>query len=179
MPAVLHLRGNRTAACCLSYRAGGFNVINEELQQLTEKLSAEHFQKPFCHKAVFNHRLRTTGGRYMLQSHHIEINPKSYEYFGLEELIGIIKHELCHYHLHLEGKGYQHRDMDFKRLTARTGAPRFCRLIEDARRHPRYVHIYQCHSCREKVKRKRRFDTDKYVCRWCRGRFKKIKSVPL
>ena len=28
----------------------------------------------------------------------------------MEELIGIIKHELCHYHLHLEGKGYQHRD---------------------------------------------------------------------
>ena len=39
----------------------------------------------------------------------------------MEELIGIIKHELCHYHLHLEGKGYQHRDKDFKELLKKVG----------------------------------------------------------
>ena len=34
----------------------------------------------------------------------------------MDELISIIKHELCHYHLHQEGKGYKHRDQDFKDL---------------------------------------------------------------
>ena len=50
------------------------------------------------------------------ESHNIEINKKHYEEFGIEELIGIIKHELCHYHLHIEKRGYKHRDQDFKEL---------------------------------------------------------------
>ena len=31
---------------------------------------------------LFNNKLRTTGGRYMLDSHNIEINPKQYQYYG-------------------------------------------------------------------------------------------------
>ena len=84
------------------------------------------FKKTFIHYAYFNPRLRTTGGRYLLRSHDIEINKKYYDERGIEELIGIIKHELCHYHLHLEKKGYQHRDADFKKLLKKVGAPRFC-----------------------------------------------------
>ena len=52
----------------------------------------------------------------MLSDHSIEINPLVLEVHGMEELIGVIKHELCHYHLHIEGKGYRHRDADFKNL---------------------------------------------------------------
>ena len=63
----------------------------------------------FIHQALFNPRLITTGGRYLLYSHNIEINKKYLDQLGMDELIGIIKHELCHYHLHLEGKGYKHR----------------------------------------------------------------------
>ncbi|GAA3317499.1 hypothetical protein GCM10020331_016450 [Ectobacillus funiculus] len=97
----------------------------EELQHLVEKVSLQYFKLPFCHKALFNKRLRTTGGRYLLQSHHIELSYNYYEAFGKEELIEVIKHELCHYHLHLAGKGYKHRDADFRRLLAEVGAPRF------------------------------------------------------
>lgn len=111
-----------------------------ELQALVEKISLEHFQKPFRHKAYFNNRLRTTGGRYMLRTHHIEINRKYLEQLGLEELKGIIKHELCHYHLHLEGKGYRHRDADFKNLLKKVNAPRYCTpLPEKTRRQTKRV----------------------------------------
>lgn len=75
---------------------------NEKLQQLTEKISRQSFGWEFKHEAYFNNRLRTTGGRYLLQSHNIEINPKQYEQFGEAAIIDIIKHELCHYHLHLQ-----------------------------------------------------------------------------
>lgn len=98
----------------------------EQLQKLVEDISVTVFQKKFMHSAYFNLRLRTTGGRYLLQSHNIEINKKYYDERGIEELMGIIKHELCHYHLHLEKKGYQHRDADFKYLLKKVGAPRFC-----------------------------------------------------
>ncbi len=89
---------------------------DEELQKLVEAISDQSFGMPFLHFAAFNDRLRTTGGRYLLRSHNLEFNKKHYEQFGMEELIGIIKHELCHYHLHLQGKGYKHQDHDFKQL---------------------------------------------------------------
>ena len=47
-----------------------------------------------------------------------------------DAVVKIILHELCHYHLHISGKGYQHKDQDFKRLSQQVGAPRFCNSIE-------------------------------------------------
>ena len=93
-------------------------MTDEELQRLVEQLSLTAFQRPFTHQATFNRRLRTTGGRYLLATHNIEINPRMIT-AGQDALAGIIKHELCHYHLHLTGKGYMHRDHDFKVLLAR------------------------------------------------------------
>ena len=101
---------------------------NLELQELVRRLSLESFQKPFLHQAYFNARLRSTGGRYLLQSHNIEVNPKAYELYGLEEIHGIVLHELCHYHLHIEGKGYQHRDKDFRELLKKVDAPDFAQF---------------------------------------------------
>ena len=89
---------------------------DQALQGLVEKISSEDFGRKFKHRAFFNGRLRTTGGRYRLQDHDIEINPKMLTEHGSNVLIGIIKHELCHYHLHLEGKGYKHKDPEFKAL---------------------------------------------------------------
>ncbi|WP_066390560.1 SprT family protein [Neobacillus mesonae] len=154
-----------------------------ELQALVENISSEIFGQPFKHKATFNSRLRTTGGRYLLGTHNIEINKKYLEQLGKEELIGIIKHELCHYHLHLEGKGHQQRDTDFKLLLKKVGAPRFCnQLPEEAKKTKRpakKILFYQCTNCRLTYQRKRIIDTSKYVCGKCRGRLKKIKEVVL
>ncbi|SDC60101.1 SprT family protein [Shouchella lonarensis] len=140
-------------------------MTDQELQRLVERISLTVFGRPFLHEARFNRRLRTTGGRYLLKSHAIEFNIKQYEKFGLETLEGIIKHELCHYHLHLQGKGYQHRDKDFRLLSREVGAPRFCLSTEPEQP----VHRYQCCRCGHIYQRKRRFDTEKYVCGKCRG----------
>ncbi|WP_338752884.1 SprT family protein [Bacillus sp. FJAT-52991] len=145
-------------------------MTNEELQHLVEKISRDIFGRPFLHKAVFNHRLKTTGGRYMLQSHNIEINKKYLEVFGEEELIGIIKHELCHYHLHLLEKGYKHRDQDFKQLMKEVGAPRYCTpLTKNRSKRERRQLIYQCTNCSLTYIRARRINTDRYVCGRCKG----------
>lgn len=147
---------------------------DQELQQLTEKLSLALFHKPFKHTAFFNHRLRTTGGRYMLRSHNIEINRKYYEEHGVEELIGIIKHELCHYHLHIEGKGYQHRDQDFKRLMKQVGAPRHCTPLKKSQKSAAKIKMYQCNTCQQIYQRKKRVDTTRFVCGKCRGKLIEI-----
>lgn len=148
---------------------------DQELQQLTEKISIELFHKPFKHTVFFNHRLRTTGGRYMLRSHNIEINRKYYEEHGVEELIGIIKHELCHYHLHLEGKGYQHRDQDFKELMKQVGAPRHCTPLKQRQNQTGKIRMYQCITCQHIYQRKKRVDTTRFVCGKCRGKLKEIR----
>lgn len=150
---------------------------NKELQSLVETISQQWFGKAFTHKAIFNPRLRTTGGRYLLNSHNIEVNKKHYEEYGLEELIGIIKHELCHYHLHLEGKGYRHRDRDFKELMHRVKAPRFCSTLTTVqKKRSTKQYIYQCQSCKQIFKRMRRVDTKKFVCGKCKGRLSLMES---
>ena len=96
-------------------------MTDAELQSLTEQLSLKYFHLPFRHRTVFNKRLRTTGGRYHLNDHHIDINPLMLTEFDEDNLKRVILHELCHYHLHLAGKGYQHRDKDFIRLRKMEG----------------------------------------------------------
>ncbi|MDG4657906.1 SprT family protein [Ectobacillus antri] len=142
-----------------------------QLQKVTEDISLRYFQKPFQHRAVFNNRLKTTGGRYLLQTHNIELNPHYYEAFGKEELIAVIKHELCHYHLHLEGKGYKHRDADFRNLMQKVGAPRFCKVIPGKTgRRSQKLYTYECSSCHLRYQRKRKVDIMRYVCGKCKGR---------
>ncbi|EIT87436.1 hypothetical protein A374_00640 [Fictibacillus macauensis ZFHKF-1] len=149
----------------------------QELQILVEEISLRYFQKPFKHKARFNSRLKTTGGRYLLRSHHIEINPKQLSVYGMEALIGIIKHELCHYHLHIEGKGYQHRDSSFKALLAKVGGPRFCQSLPNVKRSSSSMqHTYICTQCQKQYTRKRRMDVARYVCGICRGKLVLLKS---
>lgn len=149
-----------------------------ELQRLVEKISIDAFGKPFKHKAFFNPRLRSTGGRYLLGTHNIEINKKYFDHFGEQELIGIIKHELCHYHLHLEGKGYQHRDIEFKTLLKKVGAPRFCSPFPESvsKRKTKKILVYKCISCNLQYNRKRSIDTNRYVCGKCRGKLVKVKD---
>ena len=150
-------------------------MSDQELQRLVEELSLEKFALPFLHKAYFNKRLRTTGGRYLLNSHNLEFNPKSYEIFGMDELKGIILHELCHYHLHLRGMGYKHRDADFRNLLKKVGAPRFCSSIEEKYKIQNTVlHMYECLDCKQQYTRKRRMNIDKYRCGKCHGRLKKM-----
>lgn len=100
-------------------------MTQQELQRLVEELSLSVFNKPFTHRAVFNSRLKTTGGRYHLSDHHLDFNPAMLTEHGMEVFIGIIKHELCHYHLHLAGLGHRHQDPAFKALLARTGGLRY------------------------------------------------------
>lgn len=157
-----------------SVPGGGFFMDQKQLQDLVMKISEKSFGKAFRHIAVFNPRLRTTGGRYLLKTHNLEFNPKQLEHHGEEEFIKIIKHELCHYHLHLEGRGYKHQDTDFKSLLKQVGGSRYCQAIPGARRQSQWSYIYECVNCHQKYKRKRRIDLKKYRCGICRGKLKLI-----
>ncbi|WP_088815345.1 MULTISPECIES: SprT family protein [Listeria] len=141
-----------------------------ELQKWMEETSLRYFDKVFKHQARFNSRLRTTGGRYLLRSHDIEMNPKYLFHYGADYFLGIMKHELCHYHLHLEGKGYMHRDAEFRALLKAVDAPRFCKAIEpDIPKH-----VYVCEQCGQDFFRKRKFNVNRYACGKCGGKLQYI-----
>lgn len=149
-------------------------LTNTYLQQWIEQVSLRDFGTPFRHQARWNHRLSSTGGRYLLKSHDIEINPKQYVQNGAEEVERIIKHELCHYHLHLTKRGYKHQDADFKALLARVGGSRYCKSLpafSKPRTEP-YRYRLRCHSCGQQYLRKRKVDIRKYVCGKCRGKLR-------
>ena len=139
--------------------------MNEHaLQQLTEEISRTSFHREFTHKITYNKRLRSSGGRYLLKTGNIEINPLVEQELGLEALIGVIKHELCHYHLHQSGGGYRHRDADFKRLLHQVGGSRFVERMKE----PNF--IYECTACHHRYPRMRKMNTNRYVCGKCRGK---------
>ena len=139
--------------------------MNEhELQQLTQEISRSSFHREFTHKITYNRRLRSSGGRYLLKSGNIEMNPLVEQELGIEALIGVIKHELCHYHLHQTGGGYRHRDADFKRLLHQVGGSRFVERMKE----PNF--IYECTACHHRYPRMRKMNTNRYVCGKCRGK---------
>lgn len=147
---------------------------DQALQGRVEKISSEDFGRKFKHRAFFNGRLRTTGGRYRLKDHDIEINPKMLTEHGSNVLIGIIKHELCHYHLHLEGKGYKHKDPEFKALLKKVDGLRYAPESKSEKPGVERFYIYECEKCGMLYQRKRRVNTARFVCSKCRGSIKLV-----
>ena len=150
--------------------------MNEkELQNLVEQISLTYFKRPFNHQVKINNRMRTTGGRYFLKDHHIEINGHFLAENYRQDLIGIIKHELTHYHLHLLGKGYQHRNTDFKNLLKQVGGSRYTPDI-GLRRKAKINYLYRCQNCGLIYPRVRKINTRRYYCGKCRGELHLIKK---
>lgn len=152
-------------------------MTNQELQRLVERISLESFGRPFRHRAWFNPRLRTTGGRYQLTDHSIEINPRMLTEHDETTLEGIIKHELCHYHLHMAGQSGQHRTRAFRELLQQVGGLRFAPAPKQTRPKLRRWQLYVCQNCGQKYYRARRIDVTKMVCGRCRGHLVWQKTV--
>lgn len=141
----------------------------KHLQELVEKISKKFFGKPFIHQVKINQRMRTTGRRYHLDDHHLEINVHFLEPKYAKYLEGIIKHELCHYHLHLAGKGYCHRDRDFKNLLKKVNGSRYAPDI-GLRKTKKANYLYICENCQQRYFRMRKIDIRKFCCGRCRGK---------
>ena len=136
------------------------------LTEYVQEVSREDFGRPFRHEARWNSRLRTTGGRFFPKDGHLDFNPKMLEAHGLDLFRKIVRHELCHYHLFFEKKGYRHGDKDFKKLLQEVGGLRFAPQIEER---VQSFHHYSCQSCGQLYQRRRRINIQKYRCGRCQG----------
>ncbi|MGT2924776.1 SprT family protein [Streptococcus caviae] len=136
------------------------------LTEYVKDVSRQDFGMEFKHKALWNSRLQTTGGRFFPQDGHLDFNPKFYKRDDLETFRKIVRHELCHYHLYYAGKGYRHRDKDFKELLLKVNGSRYAPSL----RSKTFYYSYQCQNCGQVYQRKRRINTEKFACGSCRGR---------
>ncbi len=143
---------------------------------MVEEISIKAFGRPFVHQVKINRRMKTTGGRYHLDDHHLEINAHFLEAENRQYLVGIIKHELTHYHLHLLGLGYRHKDHDFKVLLKRVGGSRYAPNIGQGRRQQR-KYLYQCQKCGLKYPRVRKINTRRYFCGRCGGQLRLMEHL--
>lgn len=135
------------------------------LTDYVRQVSLEDFGKPFTHEAKWNKRLRTTGGRFFPNDGHLDFNPQHYESLGEPVFRQIVRHELCHYHLYFEGRGYRHGDQEFKALLAQVDGLRFAPKLAQ----PVTYRVYTCQDCQASFVRRRRIDTKKYRCGRCGG----------
>ncbi len=138
------------------------------LTNYVRQVSSEDFGKEFHHEADWNKHLRSTGGRFFPKDGHLDFNPKIYEQFGLETFRKIVRHELCHYHLYFEKKGYRHKDRDFKQLLKAVNGLRYAPTL--SRQPTAKILIYQCLHCHAQYHRKRRINTEQYCCGRCQGK---------
>ena len=137
------------------------------LTDYVKTVSIEDFGWEFKHQALWNKRLRTTGGRFFPKNGYLDFNPKLYEEHGLETFRKIVRHELCHYDLYFQKKGYKHGDRDFKELLAKVDGLRYAPKMQGQNE---TYYVYQCQSCGHTYRRKRRVNTQKFGCGLCRGR---------
>lgn len=138
------------------------------LIEYVKQVSIEDFGKEFRHKAVWNSRLRSTGGRFFPKDGHLDFNPAFLDEKGLEVFRKIVRHELCHYHLYFEGKGYQHRDKEFKELLKQVDGLRYAPRLASQDCQSLWM-VYHCQCCGQSYQRKRRINLQKYRCGKCHG----------
>ena len=147
-------------------------MTNQQLQRLVQRISLKYFARPFRHRVCFDPYLRSTGGRYHLRTHNIDINPKMLTDFSRANLIGVIKHELCHYHLHLAGYSGRHGTRAFQQLLQMVGGSRYA----PQPRHLRW-RLYQCRRCGRIYWRRRTLNVSRYICGCCHGHLHFLKKV--
>lgn len=96
--------------------------------------------------------------------------------FDVDNLRQVVLHELCHYHLHLNGQDYHHRSHAFKVLLQQVGGKRYAPTTSARRISSANRLIYQCTKCQAIISRKQHFNTVRYVCARCGGHFKLIST---
>ncbi|WP_165329192.1 SprT family protein [Streptococcus tangpeifui] len=136
------------------------------LTDYVKQVSLEDFGQPFKHRAFWNRRLRTTGGRFFPKDGHLDFNPKIYEAVELTIFRKIVRHELCHYHLYYAGKGYKHDDREFRQLLKEVDGLRYVPKLQEQN----FRYLYQCQACGQTYPRQRRVNLNKFRCGRCQGR---------
>lgn len=145
---------------------------NESLLDLVNELAIRYFGRTYNGRVEWNFRMRTRAGDYAPRLKLMRLSARYAKEFGDEELVGTIKHELCHWYLWEQGIAHRHDSRAFKELMQRVDAPRYAKRTQ-VRTGSSRRYVYRCTFCGiEFVRRRKIQGACKRCCRlWNNGAY--------
>lgn len=119
----------------------------KQLSDYATSFLKEHFNISLHIPIIRNNRLRSTLGRYVMDSHgapiRIELSGNILTYGTKETIIGVLKHECIHYAYHVQGKNMQDGNPDFELALKHFNAP-----STETLKVGKY-YVYECEQCKK------------------------------
>ncbi|RXT02292.1 SprT-like domain-containing protein [Ammoniphilus sp. CFH 90114] len=109
---------------------------DKELDWIGNQLSLTYFGRPCKIPIEWDKTLKNAAGYFSFDKRtrkplRIVQSMWQYNQFGAQHVIGTLKHELAHYHLFMEGKPFDDKDVEFKRECQRIHAPLFAMAMHE------------------------------------------------
>jgi SprT-like protein len=144
----------------------------EKLQALANKLS-QHFWRQDCAiPVVWNGRLTKAMGRFLFSPQskkplplRIEMSKHAAQFINREIFIAVLLHELCHYHLFIQGQPFDDHHPLFEKELRRVGA-----ISTNTVQIPQKGFQLMCSKCKKKIGTRKRFNTARYLSGCCKAK---------
>lgn len=147
----------------------------ERLQALANKLSLHFWNESISVPVVWNGRLTRSMGRfvYRVQGKHrepvkIEMSKYAAQFINREIFIAVLLHEMCHYHLFVQGKSFLDHHPVFEQELRRVGA-----ISTNTVRLPSKIYKLVCKKCQRELGHMKRFNPDRYISPCCKSEIHK------
>jgi SprT-like protein len=147
----------------------------EKLLTLANKLS-QHFWKKECTiPVVWNGRLKKAMGRFLFSYQgkkripvRIEMSKHAAQFINREIFIAVLLHELCHYHLFIQGHPFDDHHPLFEKELGRVGA-----ISTNTVQIPQKGFELICSQCQQTIGTRRRMNTSRYLSGCCKAKIAK------
>lgn len=141
----------------------------QKLKRLANKLSLHFWGKPCQIPVAWNGRLRRTMGRFLFTEQSgkrtplkIELSKYAAQWIDRDIFVAVLLHELCHYHLFIQGQPYQDHHPVFEQELKRVGAISTQRV-----QLPQKAYKLYCQGCERYLGIRRRLNTSRYRSQCC------------
>ena len=119
----------------------------KQLTDFATSFLKDHFDITLHIPIIRNNRLRSTLGRYVIDSNdipiRIELSGNVLTYGNKETIIGVLKHECIHYAYHVQGKNMHDGDPEFELALKRFNAP-----STETLKVGKY-YVFECEQCKK------------------------------
>lgn len=146
------------------------NTDANKIQQLANKLSQHFWQADCAIPVVWNGRLTRSMGRFIFKIDgskripiKIELSKYSSQFIDRDIFVAVLLHELCHYHLFVQGKPFEDRHPVFEKELQRVGA-----ISTNRVQIPQKAYKLYCSACNAYLGTRKRLNVRRYLSQCCR-----------
>jgi SprT-like protein len=147
----------------------------EILQKLADKLSLHYWQRKCEVPVTWNGRLTRSMGRFLYSTkgkgrtpQGIELSKYAAQFINRDIFISVLLHELCHYHLFIQGKPFDDHHPVFEKELERVGA-----ISTNTVQIPQKSFQLYCSKCNKSIGIRKRLNTALYRSGCCKGKILK------